>query len=79
MIFPPCSITPAALRADLVGETPGAVTWKVGHMSHLGGDVALSWCPAKGWGFRPKRGLLELKGCACHGMTQHRVSVWVSV
>lgn len=40
--------------ADLAGETPHAVKWKVEHVSHLGGKVALSWCPVKGQGFRPK-------------------------
>lgn len=45
------------LGADLAEETPHAVKWKVGHVSQLGGKVALSWCPLEGWGFRPKRGL----------------------
>lgn len=28
-----------SLDADLAGETPHAAKWKVGHVSHLGGEV----------------------------------------
>lgn len=55
------------LSADLAGEKPDAVKCKVGHVSHLGAKVALSWCPVKGQGFRPEWGLLQCKDCTCRG------------
>lgn len=77
MILPPCCIPPRSSACGFIRGNTGCCDME-GWTCVLPGWKCGPELVSKGWGVRPKQGSLELKGCACRGLSRHVLLVRVS-